>query len=534
MRGTAALREALGSRELRLLLLARAGGSLALWAFGLTLAIVAYRAGGASAVALAVLARVLPGALAGPYAARLVDGRARRAALDAIARGTAAALVALAVAAAAGAALGVVLVLAAVVSLLAAGRSAGHARLLPAVARDTPRLAAAAALERAGDRVAAVLGALLGALAAAGLAPWAGFALAAAAAAATAAVLARLPAQGASRVTPPARSTVTSELLRGARELLAARELRVPAALLLATGLARGALAVLAVVVAFEHAGLGVRGAGLLAAAWAAGALAGGALAARLLARGRMPAGADAGAALVAAGPALVALSDSPGAALLGFAVLGAGLALAETTARTFLQRVAGRPSPQRAFAVAEAAARIAAVPGALVAPVLVAALGVRGALLAAALVLPVAVIARWGAALSADARTDAPERVLAALRGDALLAAVAPATLQTLARRALPRAVEPGEVILRDGAHGSRLHVIAEGAFRAQAGTVARPLGPGDCFGEIALLHDVEHHASVTATTGGLLYLLGREDFLRAVTGHLRSTPAAWIGADG
>jgi CRP-like cAMP-binding protein len=120
------------------------------------------------------------------------------------------------------------------------------------------------------------------------------------------------------------------------------------------------------------------------------------------------------------------------------------------------------------------------------------------------------------------------PEPELRALRAVDLFAALPLATVETLAVRTTAQVVRADEPILRVGEVGSRFYVIADGTFEVQAGPITRRLGPGDYFGEIALLRDVPRTAAVSAETDGRLYVLAREPFLAAVTGHPRSAQAA------
>ena len=65
----------------------------------------------------------------------------------------------------------------------------------------------------------------------------------------------------------------------------------------------------------------------------------------------------------------------------------------------------------------------------------------------------------------------------------------------------------EPGEVIFQEGGHGDWLYIVVDGQVEVPKGvpgqgdSTLRRLGPGDCFGEIALLGDHIH----TATTRSL-----------------------------
>jgi len=407
VRGRDALREGLATRELRLYALACAVTSLALWAFTVVLAIAAYEAGGTGAVTLAVVARVLPGALAGPFIAQLVRrGSPRELALG-LGGAMTAALAALTLVGALGAPLAVVLLLAAACSVLASGQPPAQAALLPSVA-GSPRELAIAHRLRAGVRGAAqCAGALAGGAAAAGASPATGFALALAASAVTPLALARIAPDPhrTHRRAARAGDSVATELRLGLRALRASPELRDAVGLLAAIGLVHGLIDVLIVVVAVKLAGLGTGGVGVLACAWGAGALAGGLGAFTRLARGRAAAATDACAALLAVPLAIVAAAAEPVVAVLGFAVLGLGHAVAQSAGRTLVRRLAGGESRARAFGVAELGSRLAVVAGAILAPALIALLGTRGALLATALVLPVVVIVRWRAVQRLDAR---------------------------------------------------------------------------------------------------------------------------------
>ena len=78
----------------------------------------------------------------------------------------------------------------------------------------------------------------------------------------------------------------------------------------------------------------------------------------------------------------------------------------------------------------------------------------------------------------------------------------------------------EAGETIFRQGEIGDRVYVIVEGeveALRTDASgsdrVIAR-LGPGECFGEMALIHDAPRNSSARTATRVNVMTLRRSAF--------------------
>ncbi|MBO0834287.1 MAG: cyclic nucleotide-binding domain-containing protein [Actinobacteria bacterium] len=86
-----------------------------------------------------------------------------------------------------------------------------------------------------------------------------------------------------------------------------------------------------------------------------------------------------------------------------------------------------------------------------------------------------------------------------------------------------------PGDVIIREGQPGEEFYVIADGQARASKDDKElRQMGPGESFGEIALMRQVPRTATVIAMDRLEARTLGREDFLAAVTGNAESAGSA------
>jgi CRP-like cAMP-binding protein len=133
-----------------------------------------------------------------------------------------------------------------------------------------------------------------------------------------------------------------------------------------------------------------------------------------------------------------------------------------------------------------------------------------------------------WTRISALDAEALAPRELQLLLAIPLFKPLPAPA-IDHLASSLIPVQATAGSEIVRQGEPGDRFYVIASGEVDvfidgSQIGT----LGPGDHFGEIALLRDVPRTATVKARTDTELYALERDEFLSAITGHAASAEAA------
>jgi CRP-like cAMP-binding protein len=104
-------------------------------------------------------------------------------------------------------------------------------------------------------------------------------------------------------------------------------------------------------------------------------------------------------------------------------------------------------------------------------------------------------------------------------LRSIRCFALLEPDELGELLRAGEWRRIAPGEAVIEEGEAGDAFYAVGAGQFDVLAGgSRVATLGPGDFFGEVALLLDVPRTATVVARTPARVYRLDREGFDRLV----------------
>ncbi len=521
-----ALAEVFRNPGLRRLQLAWAGSLIGNWSYFVALVVYAYDQGGAAAVGLVSVIRMLPAAIASPFLATLADRYPRRLVMVSadVVRATLMLLAALAIWQ--GWSQWLVYVVVGLSTVSGTVFRPAQAALLPHLARSPGELTAANVASSTLESVGAFVGPALGGLLLAATNAETVFALNAASFVWSALlVLAVRVGRSAEREPAARRDEEEGQggLTAGVRAISASRDLRLLCGLYTAQTLVAGALNVLVVVVALELLDVGDSGVGYLNAALGVGGLVGGFVALVLAGRGRLAADFGLGVALFGLPLALVGAVASVPVTLVALGLIGLGNSLVDINALTLLQRTVPDAVLGRVLGALEGVLLGSIGIGSLLAPVLIDAAGIRPALIATGLLLPALALLAATQLRSIDRRSRPPAE-LRLLKGVPLLSPLPLATLERLAGSVLRVAYPAGAVVIREGDAGDRFYVIDQGEVEI----AGRRFGPGESFGEIALLRDVPRTATVTAVSEVVLHALARDEFIAAVTGHEPARAAA------
>jgi len=485
----------------------------------IALAVYAFDRSGVGSLAAVTAARLVPAMLAAPLAGTLVDRGNRARVVTAACVLQAASFAGAAILIESDAPLGTVLGLAAISGIAGTAARPALQALMPALARSPAELTRATALWSATDSAAFLLGSGVGglAIAATGI-------VAIVVVGVVAVGLAAVFAVGLPTVVPTAADEPgLSEgplraALAGMRALVDARDLRVPFGLFAVLLLLQGMSDVQLVGLAIGPLRMGSGGPGELYAIWGVGGLIGSGVMLRLVRRRGYGLALIVG--VVAFGGALgLAGADGTGLAVVAMIPVGIGFSLVETAVMALVARLADDAVIGRVYAVSELLYTGVAGIGAIVAAPLIDAVGLTGSLGLVGGAFAAAGVLSWRVAARLDAGQEDAGIVRELLRGLPFLGRLPLPRLERLVRQARPVGFGAGETIIRIGDHGDDFFVIEDGVVDVVE--YARQMGPGEGFGEIALLRDIPRTATVRAQTAVRVRSLGRPVFISAVTQH-------------
>jgi MFS family permease len=201
--------------------------------------------------------------------------------------------------------------------------------------------------------------------------------------------------------------------------------------------------------------------------------------------------------------------------------MIGVGNSLVDINAFTVLQRVVPGAVMARVFGALESLLIAGMALGALLMPLFIATVGLRTGLAIIGLAVVVPVLVGIPGLNRIDRTTLAPKKVTL-IAASEILAPLGESVQEELARALIEVKVPAGETVIEEGMPGDRFYLIESGTAEVTVqGAVVNRYGPGDSFGEVALLRDVPRQATVRAVEDLTLYALERQVFLDAVTGH-------------
>jgi MFS family permease len=527
-----ALGTAVRNENVRRVELAWGASIAAEWAHFVALGVFAYQQGGASAVGIAGLVRLLPAAAVAPFAASLGDRFRRERFLLALMLVGSGAL--------AGSGVGaythsqaMVFAFAAVVGLSTTLVRPALQALLPSLARTPEELIASngatSTIESLGTLVGPFTAGVLVSFADVGLV----FFVSAGALLLAAALLARVKVEGRIEFTAPAEEQRARAMIEaGFRAIVRTRYAPLVLGLVSAQAFVRGCLNVLLVVAVFRVLHGTASDVGYLTAAMGVGGLVG-AFGAMTLEGRRLAV--PFGVALVFWGLPIALIAPRPYflLAVILLAVVGAANSVEDVAVFTLIQRIVPDELLTRVLGVVWGLAMGAVAIGSILAPALVSLIGPRPAFAVVGSILPVLTLVTYRRLVEIDRTAAGPPPELELIGRVPMFAPLSVAGKERLAASLVPVSVSAGETVIRAGEAGDRFYIVDRGELEIDAKGRRSTAHRADYFGEIALLRDVPRTASVKASVDSELYALQREDFLAAVTGHAAAHAAGEKVAD-
>ncbi len=324
--------------------------------------------------------------------------------------------------------------------------------------------------------------------------------------------------------------TCSEPLATACAALNADRAVRALVVLMSIGGMARGVIDVLMVLFAEARLGGGGGEAGVLGVGAGLGAIGGSVLSAGLIGRARitpylLASGLLFAAAFYALGGVDVLLV---GAAM--FLVFGVAESMLRITSSVGMQRLSPDEFRARFFGVGEGLQMASMAIGSLAVSLVVRAVGLSSAMLliGSAVLLSMVWMTYRFRHLGGDVAPP-PDAFIDRLLADPVFEQLPATELSRLAVTVDEQFLHEGDRVIIEGDLGDRYYLVVAGNVEVtRGGAFVRTMGPGQSFGEIALLNNVPRTASVTCTTDVQLYAINRDEFLETMTGHPRSYDAA------
>jgi MFS family permease len=499
------------------------------WALTVAIGVVAFRDGGAEAVGIVAFVRMAPSALLAPLGTTLGDRLPRdRVLLVSCCIRAAATAGATAILAAGGSTVGVYALAVIATAAFTVYRPV-HSALLPELSMTPLELTSANVVRGLLDSLSVLLGPAAAALLLAVGSPASVFGLAAGLSLWAGLLMLGLSYDRSPRGEARPLRLLAQETVEGFRVIARSRDAGLLVGIGLAQTFTRGCLNVFLVVVAIELLDAGAPGVGLLTAAIGAGAVVG-SLGASMFAGGRRLATLEGlgvalwGIPLILSGafavePVVIAL----------MCVIGIGNALVDIGLFTGLPRLVPDETLARVFGAFEALIALTVAIGSLITPLVITLLGIRGALGVIGLVAPLLVVFAWPRLRAIDASITHRDEEIDVLKRVGMFRPLPMAAIDALALHVGHANFDTGEEIFHQGDEGDRFYVIDAGQADVIGDSLlVTTIGPGDGFGEIALLRDMLRTTTVRARTPLRLYTLERSHFLAAVGGYSSSARAA------